>query len=119
MVARVVSVDPKDRQQICKRLQPWGVIIEKYSTSFDNEATGGSASGAGHQNSLQTIAKSLWINQYANQLNPEGALAIVGSEIVADPDGPIDALILAVSTIANNSGSSNCLIAEFPGTTNH
>jgi cysteine synthase A len=63
---------------------------------------------------LQTIPQSLWINQYANELNWKAHYYGTGSEIVASLDEPIDCLILAVSTTGTILGVSSRLRQEFP-----
>jgi 2,3-diaminopropionate biosynthesis protein SbnA len=63
---------------------------------------------------LQTLPSSLWINQYANQLNWQSHYYGTGSEIIADLDGSIDCLVLAVSTTGTILGIARRLRQEFP-----
>lgn len=66
------------------------------------------------QELLQEIPQSLWINQYANDLNWKAHYYGTGSEIVADLEGAIDCLILPVSTTGTLLGISRRLRQEFP-----
>jgi N-(2-amino-2-carboxyethyl)-L-glutamate synthase len=63
---------------------------------------------------LQTTPQSLWINQYANQLNWKAHYYGTGSEIIASLNNPIDCLIIAVSTTGTLLGVSRRLRQEFP-----
>jgi cysteine synthase A len=63
---------------------------------------------------LQTTPNSLWINQYANQLNWQAHYHGTGREIVEALDGPIDCLVMAVSTTGTIMGVARRLRCEFP-----
>lgn len=67
------------------------------------------------QELLHDIPQSLWINQYANDLNWQAHYYGTGSEMVASLDGSIDCLILPVSTTGTMLGISRRLRSEFPG----
>jgi N-(2-amino-2-carboxyethyl)-L-glutamate synthase len=66
------------------------------------------------QKLLQDIPQSLWINQYANDLNWKAHYYGTGSEMVASLDGSIDCLILPVSTTGTILGISRRLREKFP-----
>jgi cysteine synthase A len=57
---------------------------------------------------------SLWINQYANQLNWQAHYHGAGHEIVEQLDGPIDCLVAAVSTTGTILGLARRLRQDFP-----
>jgi N-(2-amino-2-carboxyethyl)-L-glutamate synthase len=50
------------------------------------------------QDLLRVLPNSIWVNQYANQLNWQAHYYETGSEIIDDLDRPIDCLVAAVST---------------------
>lgn len=66
------------------------------------------------QQLLEMIPGSLWINQYANQLNWQAHYYSTGDEIVQALDGPIDCLVMAVSTTGTIMGVARRLRCEFP-----
>jgi cysteine synthase A len=66
------------------------------------------------QELLQLLPNSLWVNQYANQLNWQAHYYGTGGEILADLDGPLDCLIVAVSTTGTVLGVARRLRQEFP-----
>jgi N-(2-amino-2-carboxyethyl)-L-glutamate synthase len=61
------------------------------------------------QDLLRIMPNSMWINQYANQLNYE-----TGNEIIEDLDAPIDCLLAAVSTTGTLLGLARRLRQVFP-----
>ena len=119
MVARVYNltftcvVDPKVSQTNLRILQLLGANIEMVHEPDDQG--GYLKSRIRRVNQLvQAIPQSLWINQYANELNWKSHYYATGSEIVANLDGPIDCLILAVSTTGTILGVSRSLRQKFP-----
>jgi 2,3-diaminopropionate biosynthesis protein SbnA len=64
---------------------------------------------------LERIPNSLWINQYANDLNWRAHRDATVSEILADLDGPVDCLVAAVSTTGTILGLARGLRAVMPG----
>jgi cysteine synthase A len=63
---------------------------------------------------LQITSQSMWLNQYANQLNWKAHYYNTGNEILANLDGSLDCLILSVSTTGTILGVSRCLRERFP-----
>lgn len=63
---------------------------------------------------LQMIPHSYWINQYANDLNWQAHYYSTGSEIVAEVDGPVDCLVIAVSTTGTLRGVNTRLREIYP-----
>jgi cysteine synthase A len=57
---------------------------------------------------------TVWINQYANELNWRSHHAGEGEEILADIDGQIDALVIAVSTTGTIHGIARRLRERHP-----
>lgn len=119
MVARVYKlaftcvVDPKISPTNLQMLQLLGANIEMVCEPDDQGGYLQSRIRRVHE-LLQIIPQSLWINQYANQLNWKAHYYGPGSEIVANLDGPINCLILAVSTTGTILGVSSRLRQEFP-----
>ncbi len=119
MVARVYKlaftcvVDPKISSTNLQMLQLLGANIEMVH-ELDDQGGYLQSRIRRVQELLQTIPRSLWINQYANELNWKAHYDGTGSEIVADLDGSIDCLILAVSTTGTILGVSRRLRQEFP-----
>jgi N-(2-amino-2-carboxyethyl)-L-glutamate synthase len=66
------------------------------------------------QELCQTIPHSLWINQYANQLNWQAHYNGIGGEILANLDGSLDCLAIAVSTTGTILGVARRLREKFP-----
>lgn len=66
------------------------------------------------QELLATTPQSMWINQYANQLNWQAYATTAGAEILEELDEPIDCLIASVSTTGTIMGLSRCLRQAFP-----
>ncbi|HEY0733741.1 MAG TPA: 2,3-diaminopropionate biosynthesis protein SbnA [Herpetosiphonaceae bacterium] len=63
---------------------------------------------------LTILPESMWVNQYANQLNWQAHYHGTGDEILRDLDGPIDCLVTAVSTTGTLLGISRRLRQVFP-----
>ncbi|MBW4628934.1 MAG: 2,3-diaminopropionate biosynthesis protein SbnA [Brasilonema octagenarum HA4186-MV1] len=66
------------------------------------------------QELVKTIPHSLWINQYANQLNWQAHYNGIGGEIIADLDGGLDCVVIAVSTTGTILGVARRLREKFP-----
>jgi cysteine synthase A len=119
MVARVYKlaftcvVDPKISPTNLRILELLGANIEMVRKPDDQGGYLQSRIQRVHE-LLQTIPQSLWINQYANQLNCKAHYYGTGSEIVANLNGSIDCLILAVSTTGTILGVSRRLRQKFP-----
>lgn len=119
MVARVHKlaftcvVDPKISATNLQMLQLLGANIEMVQEPDNQGGYLQSRIQRVHE-LLRTIPESLWINQYANDLNWKAHYYTTGSEIVASLDEPIDCLILAVSTTGTILGVSSRLRQEFP-----
>lgn len=62
----------------------------------------------------KTLPNSLWINQYANEMNWQAHYHGTGTEIAESMDKPIDYLVLTVSTTGTILGVSRRLREEFP-----
>lgn len=119
MVARVYDlhftcvVDPKITHANLQILQQLGANIEMVNEPDDQ---GGYLKTRIRrvQELLDTIPNSLWINQYANELNWKAHYYGAGSEIVAQVDRPIDCLFAAVSTTGSIMGNARRLREAFP-----
>ncbi|NMF61667.1 2,3-diaminopropionate biosynthesis protein SbnA (plasmid) [Brasilonema octagenarum UFV-E1] len=66
------------------------------------------------QELVKTIPHSLWINQYANQLNWQAHYNGIGGEIIANLDGGLDCVVIAVSTTGTILGVARRLREKFP-----
>lgn len=119
MVARVYGlgftavVDPKISPTNLRILQQFGARIEMV---HEPDAAGGylhTRIRRVHE-LLQAIPNSVWINQYANQRNWQSHYYGEGSEILADLDGPVDCLVLGVSTTGTILGIARRLREAFP-----
>lgn len=66
------------------------------------------------QELVKTIPHSLWINQYANQLNWQAHYNGIGGEILANLDGGLDCVVIAVSTTGTILGVTRRLREKFP-----
>lgn len=63
---------------------------------------------------LDADPRALWVNQYANRLNLDAHFHTTGTEIAAEVDGPIDCLVLAVSTAGTIMGTARRLRQDHP-----
>lgn len=63
---------------------------------------------------LGEIPNSMWINQYANEHNWQAHYQGEGEEIIAQLDGPIDCLVVGVSTSGTILGLGRRLRDTFP-----
>jgi cysteine synthase A len=63
---------------------------------------------------LESIPRSVWINQYANPLNWQAHSRWCEQEILPVLDEPIDCLVCAVSTTGTIMGLARCLRGHFP-----
>lgn len=119
MVARVHGltftsvVDPKISQTNLRILKSFGARIDMVSEPDDQ---GGYLKTRIRrvQELLETVPGSMWINQYANQLNWQAHFHGAGSEIVEELDAPIDCLVVSVSTTGTILGLARRLRKEFP-----
>ncbi|WP_257462666.1 2,3-diaminopropionate biosynthesis protein SbnA [Archangium lipolyticum] len=119
MVARVHGltftsvVDPKISQTNLRILKSYGARIDMVSEPDDQ---GGYLKTRIRrvQELLETMPGSVWINQYANQLNWQAHFHGAGSEIVQELDAPIDYLVASVSTTGTILGLARRLRKEFP-----
>lgn len=119
MMARVYGlhftcvVDPKISSSNLRILELLGAHIEMVETPDDQ---GGYLKSRIQrvQELLYMMPGSYWINQYANHLNWEAHYFGTGEEIIAQLDGPINYLVLAVSTTGTLLGNARCLKREFP-----
>lgn len=63
---------------------------------------------------VSAVPRSVWINQYANQLNWKAHAESTGKEILADIDGPLDCVVMAVSTTGTIHGVTRALRVAYP-----
>ncbi|MGP0630119.1 2,3-diaminopropionate biosynthesis protein SbnA [Nitrospina sp. 32_T5] len=63
---------------------------------------------------LQEIPNSIWVNQYANENNLQSHYQGEGEEIIRQLDGPIDCLVVGVSTSGTILGLARRLRDRFP-----
>ncbi len=119
IVARVYKlaftcvVDPKISPTNLRILQILGANVEMVEKP-DNQGGYLKSRIQRVQKLLQEIPNSVWLNQYANQLNWQSHYYLTGKEIVDALDVPIDCLILAVSTTGTILGISRRLRQKFP-----
>ncbi|HEY0737840.1 MAG TPA: 2,3-diaminopropionate biosynthesis protein SbnA [Herpetosiphonaceae bacterium] len=119
MVSRVYGltftavVDPKISPTNLELLKRYGARIEMVRTPDDQ---GGYLKTRIQRvkQLLERTPNSVWINQYANQLNWRSHYAGSGEEIIADLDRPIDCLVTAVSTTGTILGLARRLRQNFP-----
>jgi cysteine synthase A len=64
---------------------------------------------------LDEMPNAYWINQYGNELNRQAHYHWTAQEILDDLDGPVDHLVLAVSTTGTVMGIGHRLREAFPG----
>jgi len=119
IVARVYKlaftciVDPKISSTNLQMLQLLGANIEMVREPDEQGGYLGTRIRR-VQDFLQTVPQSLWLNQYANQLNWQAHYNSTGSEIVEDLKNSVDCLVLAVSTTGTILGVSRRLRQAFP-----
>ena len=119
MIARVYKlqftcvVDPKISPTNLQILQQLGANIDMVKEPDDQ---GGYLKTriARVQELVKIIPDSLWINQYANHLNWQAHYNGIGGEIIADLDGGLDCVVVAVSTTGTILGVARRLREKFP-----
>jgi N-(2-amino-2-carboxyethyl)-L-glutamate synthase len=106
-------VDPKISQVNLRILHLFGAHVEMVHV---NDANGGYLQTRIRrvQELLQTIPRSLWVNQYANRLNWQAHYQGTGAEILSELDRPIDCLVAAISTSGTILGVARRLRQAFP-----
>ena len=119
MVARIYQltftcvVDPKISPTNLQILRHFGANIEMVQAP--DQHGGYLKTRIAHVHTLlATMPHSLWVNQYANQLNWQAHYYHTGTEIIADLDRPIDCLIIGVSTTGTITGIARRLRQEYP-----
>lgn len=119
MTARIFSlpftcvVDPKISPANLQILQHLGAHIEMVHELDQQKGYLKSRIRRVHS-LLQTTPNSLWINQYANQLNWQAHYNGIGNEIVIDLNRSIDCLVVAVSTTGTILGVARRLRERWP-----
>lgn len=119
MVARVFGltftcvVDPKITPANLRLLKTLGAQIEMVHEPDDQGGYLKTRVCRVHE-LLQTLPNGFWINQYANQLNWQAHYHGTGGEVLAQLDGPVDCLVVAVSTTGTILGLARRLRQEFP-----
>jgi N-(2-amino-2-carboxyethyl)-L-glutamate synthase len=119
MMARVYKlsftcvVDPKISPTNLQILRQLGANIEMVETPDDQGGYLKTRIQRVHQ-LREIIPHSVWINQYANQLNWQAHYNGIGSEIIANLDGNLDCLVIAVSTTGTILGVARRLREKFP-----
>ncbi|MBW3574579.1 MAG: 2,3-diaminopropionate biosynthesis protein SbnA [Actinobacteria bacterium] len=66
------------------------------------------------QELLHSLPDAVWINQYANARNWRAHYHLTAREILADLDGPVDVLVLGISTSGTILGLARRLRLVFP-----
>ncbi len=66
------------------------------------------------QELLETVPDAVWINQYANPGNWRAHYYLTAREILAELDGPVDFLVLGISTSGTILGLARRLRTVFP-----
>lgn len=106
-------VDPKISRTNLRILQQYGVHIDMV-TEPDEQGGYLMTRIRRVRELLKQRPDTVWINQYANQLNWQAHYHGAGSEIAAELDGPVDCLVVAVSTTGTILGLARRLRQEFP-----
>lgn len=65
---------------------------------------------------VASSSKYLWMNQYANEANPDAHFQATGPEILSQTRGALDAVFIAVSTCGTLAGIGRFLRANSPHT---
>lgn len=106
-------VDPKITRSNLKILQSLGANIDMVQERDDQ---GGYLKTRIERvkQLLETIPKSVWVNQYANPRNWQAHYYGTGSEIVAGLDRPVDCAVVAVSTTGTILGIARRLREAYP-----
>lgn len=119
MVARLrqlqftAVVDPNIAPANLRLLEIYGADVQMVT---DTDHTGGYLGSRVHR-ARQLAASSpttVWINQYANELNWRAYYETVGAEILTALDGPVDYLVCAVSTTGSVLGLARRLRERWP-----
>jgi 2,3-diaminopropionate biosynthesis protein SbnA len=119
MVSRVYGlsftsvVDPKISRTNLRILQQYGAHIDMV-TEPDEQGGYLMTRIRRVQELLEREPGTVWINQYANQLNWQAHYYGAGSEIAAELDAPVDCLVVAVSTTGTILGLARRLRREVP-----
>lgn len=106
-------VDPKTTSTNLRLLRTFGANVEMVTESDG----GGGYLGTRVRRARELAASSpnsVWVNQYANELNWRAYYETAGSEILAALDEPVDYLVAAVSTTGSILGLARRLRERFP-----
>jgi 2,3-diaminopropionate biosynthesis protein SbnA len=106
-------VDPKISRTNLRILQQYGAHIDMV-TEPDEQGGYLMTRIRRVRELLEQRPDTVWINQYANQLNWQAHYHGAGSEIADELDGPVDYLVAAVSTTGTILGLARRLRQEFP-----
>jgi 2,3-diaminopropionate biosynthesis protein SbnA len=106
-------VDPKTTPSNLRLLQMFGAEVEMVSKL---DATGGylGTRVARARELAEASADSVWVNQYANDLNWRAYHETAASEILDDLTDPVDYLVAAVSTTGSIQGLARKLRQHHP-----
>lgn len=119
MAARVyglsvtIVVDPKITPMNLRILELLGATVDMVTTPDENGGYLKTRICRVHE-LLDTTPHVLWTRQYSNDLNWRAHYEGEGNEILADLDGPVDVLVLAVSTTGTIMGIARRLREAFP-----
>lgn len=119
MVAKIHGIkftcvlDPKTSPVNVQVLELFGASIEMV---HEQDAYGGYLHTRIQrvQDLLHRIPDSIWINQYANPLNWQAHYTFTAQEILDDLDGPLDCVVVGVSTTGTIMGLARRLREVFP-----
>ena len=107
-------VDPKTTPSNLRLLETFGADVEMVS---ERDATGGFL-GTRIRRARELAdgcPRSVWVNQYANDLNWRAYHATAGAEILRALTRPVDYLVAAVSTTGSIQGLARRLRERYPG----
>ncbi|SNR35462.1 2,3-diaminopropionate biosynthesis protein SbnA [Actinomadura mexicana] len=95
-------------------------LLRRYGANVDMVGEGEGSGGYLEQRLrrvreiVSAVPRSVWINQYANRLNWQAHAESTGKEILADIDGPLDCVVMAVSTTGTIHGVTRALRVAYP-----
>lgn len=111
-LAFTAVVDPNTTTTNLRLLDLYGAAVEMVTAR--DHADGYLHTRIARARELADEPDTVWVNQYANERNPQAYQETLATELLEDIDGPIDYLVAAVSTTGSLQGIARRLRVEHP-----
>lgn len=111
-LAFTAVVDPNTTSTNLRLLELYGATVEMVTAR--DHAGGYLHTRVARAQELADDPDTVWVNQYANERNPQAYHDTLAAELLEDIDGPIDFLVAAVSTTGSLQGVARGLRVVHP-----